>query len=199
MSVSSPSPSPDDPNDFQIPDDSLIVQYPNLDPTEHLENPGLVYGDARELFYGESMDEKMGALLVQVLENYRDLATTSFDTSLAIVKHNLQNGTLKHKDAYDILDKFYNDYPDTLTIPGSFLSETHLNWFTEKLRLHNQCEQSLKTLTDIVEKVKTERTGDSKQSEDEDEDDNDESDEEVPVKRRKKPRRRKKKAKTSEE
>jgi hypothetical protein len=195
MSVSSPSPSPDDPNDFQIPDDSLIVQYPNLDPSEHLENPGLVYGDARELFYAEPMDEKMGGMLVQVLENYRDLANTSFDTSLSIVKHNLQNGTLKHKDAYDILDKFYNDYPDALTIPGSFLSVDHLNLFAEKLKLHDQCEKSLKTFAEIVEKVKTERVGDSNESEEEDE----ESDDEVPVKRRKKPRRRKKKGKTSDE
>ena len=195
MSGSSPSMGPEDPNEFNIPDDAVVVQYPKLDPADVLEDPSLIYGDERKNFYDQPMDEKLGSQLVELAETYGELSHASLDISLAILKHKLQENALKHSEAYEVLDKFYNDYPDTFPIPGSFLGEEHLPLFAKKLTLHNKCQGLLKAFGETMENVKSEVTDNIEPSESEEMS----SDEEVPVQKRSKKKKQKKKGKKNKD
>jgi hypothetical protein len=146
-SNASTSPLPDENDDFSLPDDAVIIQYPSLDPTEILENPELDYDDD---WCNSQVDKKTGAAIENLMGLYRHLAVCSFDFNTAIVRYRLQKGDLKQKDVLETLDKFYRDFPDILPVPGSFVDANCLKHMTSKLGLHDACKTKLEEFKELV-------------------------------------------------
>lgn len=143
-------PEPQD-DEVEIPDDAVVVQYPSLDPASLLNNPELKYDNDGS---DDPVDEKVGSLLVELLDQYRKLAACSFEINMQIAKYRLNQDDLKQKDAFDLLDKFYKDFPNVSPVPGSFVDVEHLKLLNDKLQLHLECHKMLKNFSTVVEKTK---------------------------------------------
>lgn len=147
----SPSPAPEDPNEVHVPDDCLIIKYPILDPSQALENPTLVAVEEEKGPYDELISEKVYDTLSEIINLYEKIAINSFAISKSVVAHRMKARDLCYRDVFPILDKFYNDYPDTFIIPGTFLDPNHLKLFADKLSLHQQCAYSMKCLKEKLD------------------------------------------------
>jgi len=180
MSLSQ-SPSPSDPDECHIPDDATVMQFPNLDPAEVLDNPSLLFGKTRKKILDTPLDEKTSEQLLELTKLYEKLAFSSFSISQEILKHRLAVGDLTHKDIYYILDKFYNDYPTIFTIPGFFLTSETLPLFQDKQSLHVECAKKLKNMGKNMARIL--ELSDSEEDEEEDDYDGESSDDEIYTKK----------------
>jgi hypothetical protein len=146
---SSPS-APMSPRGIQIPDDSILIQYNSVDPTRVLDNPSQYIDD----FYQLSVDEKVGCMLVELLQKYQELSYNNMELSIYSIKHKLQKDQMKYNEIYDLVDKFFVDTPNTTTIPSSFITSDALKLFTKKQVIHEEIEQKLKNFNEMIEKLK---------------------------------------------
>ena len=168
-----------------VPDDALVIQYPSVDPTQVLENSEVNYVNQ---VCDEKVDEKMGSMLVALLDQYRKLAMSSFEINTQIIKYRLNHEDLKQRDVVALLDKFYRDFPSVSPLPGAFIDADHLQLLGDKLNLHLECEQMLKSFATVMEKtaasVKKQKHKDCESDEDDD-DSNDSQPSEPPSKEKK--------------
>jgi len=176
-SDSESSPAPEEIHEeYNLPDDALVIQFPNLDPNEVLENPEL---DFENEFKDQPLDEKMTNTLRELLDSYKALAICSFDINTYIVNWRLAHGGVKQKDVFDILDKFYRDYPDASPIPAESINENSMQLMTDKLKLHAQCKGQLDAYASVVKVAKEEwESKHSAEEEEEEEEENSEEDSE---------------------
>jgi hypothetical protein len=149
----SSSPAPSSVNRIHIPDDSMIIQYEQTDPTRILDNPSHSFGNK---FSNDHVNEKMGVILVELLEKYQKLSTINSNITIQTVKHDLQKNELKASEIYDILDKFYVDLPDINCVNSSWLTPETLVFISEKQKLHKSIKEDLVLLQKTIENSNTE-------------------------------------------
>lgn len=142
------SPSPTQPKNTIIPDDTILIQYESVDPTRVLDNPSNYFG---ETFFEEKVGEKIGASFVEMLLKYQELANTNMNITIQSVKHKLKNDDMKTSDLYDLLDKFYVDVPDIVSIDSSFVTVDLLPLFLIKHDLHKDIKKRLTNLSDTFQ------------------------------------------------
>ena len=190
----SSSPAPSSTHHIRIPDDSMIIRYDQADPTRVLDNPSHSFGDT---FFNDNVDEKMGSVLVELLEQYQKLATINSNITIQTVKHDLRQDDLKISEIYDLLDKFYVDLPDINCVNSSWLTPETLPFISEKQKLHKAIKENLATLQKIIETSRGMESND-KESEHDDGSNTDEDEVKPPPKAQKKGKGKNAKAKKSE-
>ena len=136
----SPQPELDDDQQLRLPDDSVLIQFASVDPTIYIDNPENTFGDP---FFEETLDEKTQKSMEEILLAYKQLASVNMNLSLEIVKLRVAAGDLKNGDVYNLLDKFYQDVPDPVTVHAPFLNASSLPLFTEKQALHTTIADKL--------------------------------------------------------
>ena len=136
----SSSPSVSSANHFRIPDDSMIIRYESTDPTNILENPRHHFGDE---VYERVVSEKLGGVLVELMEKYQKLSQVNSNITVMNTKHLLQQDELKVADIYDLVDKFYVDVPDINCVNSSWVTKENLPLLIEKQNLHMEIKKGL--------------------------------------------------------
>jgi hypothetical protein len=160
----SPAPSA---QHIHIPDDSMIIRYDQADPTRILDNPSHSFGDT---FFNDHVCEKMGSILVELLEQYQKLSTVNSNITIQTVKHDLKQNELKVSEIYDLLDKFYVDLPDINCVNSSWLTPDTLIFISEKQNLHKSIKENLVLLQKVIETSKDDKESEHKDSESTDDD-----------------------------
>lgn len=143
--------SPSSTRSFRIPDDSMIIRYDSTDPTDVLDNPRHHFGDE---LYDRVVSEKLGGVLVELLEKYQKLSQVNSNITVMNVKHLLQRDELKVADIYDLVDKFYVDIPDINSVDSSWITPEHLPLIVEKRNLHVDIKKSLVVLQATLDNTK---------------------------------------------
>jgi hypothetical protein len=185
----SSSPAPSSVRDIQIPDDSLIIQYSSVDPTRVLDNPSHLFGDT---FYDCNVSEKVGSMLIELLESYQRLSNANMAITLQTIKTQLMTEEMKNSDIYSILDKFYVDVPDISCVTSTWVNADALPFLLAKQELHQGIKEKLKQLQTVFDTLK--KTSTKKNTENEEQDYSDEE-----VQHSKKKKNKKSKVKTSTE
>lgn len=143
--------SPSSTRSLRIPDDSMIIRYDSTDPTDVLDNPRHHFGDE---LYDRVVPEKLGGILVELLEKYQKLSQVNSNITVMNVKHLLQRDEFKVADIYDLVDKFYVDIPDINSVNSSWISQEHLPLLIEKQNLHIDIKKSLVVLQTTLDNTK---------------------------------------------
>lgn len=150
-SSSSSSYLPESDDHLQIPPNGILLQYPDIDPTNFLNNPEIDYDYS---YKDKVLDEKEGAALVTLLQQYKKLAIAAFDFNLNHIKFKLNTDALTQQDAFDALDKFYRDVRDVMPLTSGFLNEHTLAFFKEKQKMHDECSKFIEEYKDVSERCK---------------------------------------------
>jgi hypothetical protein len=145
------SPPPSTVKHLRIPDDSMIIKYESTDPTDLLDNPRHQFGDD---VYGRVVPEKLGGVLMELLEKYQKLTLLNSTITSMNVKHLLQQDELKIGEIYDIVDKFYVDVPDINCVNSSWITQEHLPILLEKQTLHTDIRKTLVLLQTTIENTR---------------------------------------------
>lgn len=156
MSDDSQSPVPtlnEEENDSELPEDSVVIQFKSLNPSAFIENPSLVYEPENNLFNRETVDEKLGDQIINLIDTYKEIATNSFELSKQIIKHRLNNKNFAIGDIFYVFEKFFIDYPDPFPAPATFLTIENLKLFHDKLALHESCENQLQLIGTLINKL----------------------------------------------
>lgn len=145
------SSSPSTVKQLRIPDDSMIVRYESTDPTDMLDNPNHHFGDD---VYDRIVPEKLGGILIELLEKYQKLTQVNSNITLMNVKHLLQRDELKIAEIYDLVDKFYVDVPDINCVSSSWISQDHLPLLLEKQNLHVDIKKTVGLLQATIDNTR---------------------------------------------
>lgn len=149
-----PSSAPSSIGNIKIPNDSLLIQYDSIDPTDVIDNPSHAFGDD---FYESCVDEKLGVMFIGVLESYQKLAHANNTLTLSVLKNQLMEEKLKNSHVYGLLDKFYMDVPDVVSVDSTFLNENTIPLFLEKQKIHASIKAQLEALSATMTQVRTAR------------------------------------------
>jgi len=144
------SPSPTQPKNTLIPDDTILIQYDSVDPTRVLDNPSDYFG---ETFFEEKVGEKIGASFVEMLLKYQELTNANMNITIQAVKHKLKNDDMKTSDLYDLLDKFYVDVPDIISVDSSCMTVDFLPLFLLKHELHKDIKSRLTKMSETFQSL----------------------------------------------
>lgn len=143
---------PEGDDQVQVPPSGILLQYPDVDPTNFLDNPEIDYDYA---YKDTPLSEKEGAALVTLLQQYKRLAVATFDFNLNHIKFKLNNDSLTQQDAFDALDRFYRDMRDVMPLTSGFLNEQTLALFKEKQQMHEECARFIEEYKNVTERCKS--------------------------------------------
>ena len=147
-SQSSSSPAPNSPpRKYNIPNESMIIEYNVIDPTDVLDNPRNVFGTT---FNQYSVNEKTASIFVDLLLKYQQLSQANMELNVKYIKHMIQLDDFKTDDVYDLLDKFYTDIPQILPINANFLNTDRFKMFISKKELHDDIKDKLVKLDNLL-------------------------------------------------
>ena len=138
---SSSSPAPSSIPDIRIPDDSIIVHFTSVDPTQVFDNP--IHSGTGAFECDCKVNTEVSDKLIQVLQQYRNLVSVNFDISINNVKHQLKSGELKSRHIYDLLDKFFMDVPDIIALDASWLTKESVEHLIQKQHIHEDIKSTL--------------------------------------------------------
>lgn len=134
----SASPAPSSPRVVELPNDTLMVEFANVDPARALDNPKY---DGPEV---PAVSAEVREKLFELLEQYRKLTQANMELTLQTL-HSLKE--LTRLEVYEALDKAYVDVPDVAKLDSAWLcGPDGLTFLAQKQNLHLQIQASLETL-----------------------------------------------------
>jgi hypothetical protein len=138
-----------------VPDDSLLIRYPSVDPTKVLNNPENFFEATKDNFFDKPVPEELKPGFLQLLEQYNQLIQLNFTIYSDSVKRSLTEGDLKSRELYRVLNNMYLAVPELNSegISSSFLSNDTIALFVTKHTLHTQITESLKGLSATFESI----------------------------------------------
>lgn len=125
----------------QVPDNCVLIKYPNLDPSEFLQNPILVDASCLKKL-SEPVNEHVSANLLELVKSFTEITHMTLALNLKIIEGRINKKLLKNSDIYGIVDAMYMSVPDCFFIDAMSLGDM-LPLLNQKLAAHKQCLEVL--------------------------------------------------------
>jgi hypothetical protein len=150
----SPTPSAA-PSETEMSARDLKVEFPLIDPSLYIPNPHLIGGLECQEFLKSPVEEKMGVLLIDLIQQYQIISNISYQMSLNIVKAKLQTNDLCYSDCFTLVEKSFQQMAQpSLNLPGQFISfGNNLALVGDKYESHKLALEHLKQWQSFVQKT----------------------------------------------
>lgn len=134
--------------------ENCIFTFENINPRDYVTDPSHILVDQSNDFINQPIGERVGTLLMQLLNGFKNVACIHANMNTEIIKYLLNQGKLNHRDIFPLLESYYDAISSLIPLPAEMLSSSLIEpSFGTKLTEHRHISENLIMLQNMWNQI----------------------------------------------
>ncbi len=134
--------------------ENCVFTFETINPRDYVTDASHILVDQSNEFIDQPVGERVGVLLMQLLNGFKNVAFIHANMNTEIIKHLLNQGKLNYRDIFPLLESYYDAITPLIPLPAEMFSLNVIEpSFSTKITEHRHISENLIMLQNMWNQI----------------------------------------------